>query len=215
MPNIAFHGSPDVQAKYVNRVVRHYFADEIVQGIYWREGKGCAVGCLAHVDGFHAHAALEDQIGLPADLARVMDGIFESLDNQSAKDWPLAVITTLPLGANLTGIWPKFAAWLLTDPEWSVFQERDTKPLAEELAAMFLAGQMGTVAWSELGDRIRHVSYNMHRIWDQGSTLMFTVREMADWHGWSSERGRERFAEAAASELLRLIADSRCPDSPE
>lgn len=36
---------------YLDRAAAHRKDDEIVQGYgYWKSGKGCAVGCLAHRD---------------------------------------------------------------------------------------------------------------------------------------------------------------------
>lgn len=40
---IAFHGDPKIKAKYPARLEAHAHADEIVKGIYWENGKGCAV----------------------------------------------------------------------------------------------------------------------------------------------------------------------------
>ena len=31
--------------KYIKRVKAHQKANEIIKGIYWQDGKGCAVGC--------------------------------------------------------------------------------------------------------------------------------------------------------------------------
>ena len=44
----AFHNDPSIKEKYLTRVQAHYKADEIIQGKYWENGKGCAVGCTIH-----------------------------------------------------------------------------------------------------------------------------------------------------------------------
>ena len=36
-----FHGEQSVKDKYIKRVKAHAKADEIVQGSYWENGKGC------------------------------------------------------------------------------------------------------------------------------------------------------------------------------
>ncbi len=39
---VAFHGDPAIKEKYLTRVREHAAADQIVQGIYWENGMGCA-----------------------------------------------------------------------------------------------------------------------------------------------------------------------------
>ena len=46
----AFRNDPKLKAKYLERVMAHEKADEIIQGIYWQDGKGCAVGCTLEYD---------------------------------------------------------------------------------------------------------------------------------------------------------------------
>ena len=36
----AFHNDESVKAKYIARVKDHQFADEIIQGKYWENGRG-------------------------------------------------------------------------------------------------------------------------------------------------------------------------------
>lgn len=42
---IAFHGKQSIKDKLLAQLQAHYEADEIIKGIYWENGKGCAVGC--------------------------------------------------------------------------------------------------------------------------------------------------------------------------
>jgi len=69
----AFHGDPAIKAEYLARVTAHEQADEIIHGLYWEHGKGCAVGCTIHSD---RHDAYETELGLPTWLAFFVDGIF-------------------------------------------------------------------------------------------------------------------------------------------
>src|SRR5256885_1696028 len=81
----AFHGDLAIKAKYIARVNAHRLGDELVQGRYWESGKGCAVGCTVHKDGYeNPHAAYEVELGIPRIVARLEDRIFEGLTNGKA-----------------------------------------------------------------------------------------------------------------------------------
>jgi hypothetical protein len=85
----AFHGDPTVKDKYLSRVKAHRDADQIIHGIYWEGGKGCAVGCTIHSAN---HSSYETKLGVPAWLAHLEDRLFEAMDNGRAKDWPVEFI---------------------------------------------------------------------------------------------------------------------------
>jgi len=108
----AFHNQPAVKAEYLDRVKAHYKADEIIHGIYWQNGKGCAVGCTIHSDD---HALYETELGIPMALARLEDTIFEGLTNGQAKEWPLKFLKAIKIGADLSTVQWKFLHWLQTE----------------------------------------------------------------------------------------------------
>jgi hypothetical protein len=113
-PLLSFHGKQEIKDKYVERVKLHAAADEIIQGTYWQNGKGCAVGCTVHSAD---HSAYETELGIPRIIARLEDRIFERLTNGEAKAFPLRFITAVPVGKDLTPVWKKFLVWLLVDSE--------------------------------------------------------------------------------------------------
>ena len=115
----AFHGDPKVKAEYLKRVRAHRAADQIIHGTYWKDGKGCAVGCTVHSS---SHAAYETELGIPRLLARLEDGIFEALGNGQATEWPEQFLDAISVGADLSLVWPQFAIWMLTDETWGVLQ---------------------------------------------------------------------------------------------
>ena len=120
---LAFHNDTKIKEKYLSRVISHYNADEIEKGFYWENGKGCAVGCTIHGSN---HEDYETELGIPRILARLEDGIFENLPNGTAKKWPKEFLEAINVGADLSGIWPKFAVWLLTDKKYGVLQYAKT-----------------------------------------------------------------------------------------
>ena len=115
----AFHGDPKVKEKYLARVKAHRAADEIVQGQYWGNGKGCAVGCTIHGSD---HQAYETELGIPIQLAHLQDWIFENIPNKEAKNFPVDFLESIPVGVDLKLVLHQFLHWLLVDPEDGVIQ---------------------------------------------------------------------------------------------
>ena len=66
---LAFHNSPSIKAKYLDRIRIHAMQDEIIHGKYWENGKGCAWGARSTAEA----CGLRDGTGHPAD-ARAVGG---------------------------------------------------------------------------------------------------------------------------------------------
>ncbi len=84
-----------LKKQYVERAKQHQAADEIVQGMYWENGKGCCVGCLAHASE-NAHCELEKQTNIPKWLSRVADTLHEGQTKAASKKWPAKFIAAVP-----------------------------------------------------------------------------------------------------------------------
>ena len=99
----AFLNDEKVKTKYLNRIIAHQKADEIIKGSYWNgsTGKGCAVGCTIHGD---RHKDYETELGIPEWLARLEDRIFESLPVERSKKWPKEFLESINVGADLEKI---------------------------------------------------------------------------------------------------------------
>jgi hypothetical protein len=109
---LAFHGDPNIKAKYLERVRLHAAADEIIHGKYWGGGKGCAVGCTIHGSN---HAAYEKELGIPIALARLEDTLFEGMTNGHSKEFPERFLQAAKVGADLSRVQWHFLYWLLTE----------------------------------------------------------------------------------------------------
>ena len=108
----AFHNDIKIKAKYVNRVMAHAKADRLTQGIGWRNGKGCAVGCtLENYD----HKQYETELGIPEWLARLEDGLFEGMEKKYAMKWPSAFLKAIPVGANLARVRKQYVIYLIKE----------------------------------------------------------------------------------------------------
>jgi len=119
----SFHDSKELKQEYVDRVEHHQAADEITQGTYWENGKGCAVGCTIHSDDHHNY---EVALGLPEWLAHLEDRLFEGMSNVDAKAFPLIFLEAINVGSNLTSVKSKFLAVVL---EFSLKQFDNNKNL--------------------------------------------------------------------------------------
>jgi hypothetical protein len=124
----AFHGDPAIRETYLARVHAHAAADEIVHGIYWERGKGCAVGCTIHSG---RHSNYETELGIPQMLARLEDRLFEGMANGKSKEFPARFLEAIPVGADLSRVGWQFLYWLLTEELTS----RDDPRVAKQIKA--------------------------------------------------------------------------------
>jgi len=150
---IAYHGDPAVKEKYLARMRAHIAADELIHGTYWERGKGCAVGCTVHSGD---HGAYERELGIPRILARLEDGIFESLPNGKSKLWPEKFLSAIEPGADLAMVWPQFAVWMLTDSKWGVVRfaktEKSKKAIFDisDAYGQVVSGSKVSLGWGKL-----------------------------------------------------------------
>ena len=99
------------KARYLARVATHREADELIHGVGWENGKGCAVGCT--LDAYD-HARYPIELGIPTVLAHLEDALFEGLPPGRAQTWPEDFLRAVPTDTDLWRVWPRFAVWLLT-----------------------------------------------------------------------------------------------------
>ncbi len=111
----AFLNSQELKDKITARLQEHYALDEIVQGCYWENGKGCLWGCALHSK--NPHSVVEDQLGIPRIISQLSDRIFEGLPNAEAKEFPLTLQNAIAIGADLSNVWIKFVIWILGEVE--------------------------------------------------------------------------------------------------
>jgi hypothetical protein len=112
----AYNNDATLKARVLAGLAAHRAADEIRQGIYWRDNDnergGCAIGCVLHdLDPSlrpDDHYRFERQLGVPIQIAYMIDHIFESQPSpEAAAAWSLRVMDAIPVGADLTGVWPQ------------------------------------------------------------------------------------------------------------
>jgi hypothetical protein len=112
---LAYNNDPLVKKALLDEVRWHRRADAIVRNYgYWIGGKGCSIGCLSH-DPSGGHRALADLTGVPVQLLYLVDKFFENLAPAASGAWTERFWHTVPIGADLSGVWPKWVVETLRD----------------------------------------------------------------------------------------------------
>ena len=105
----AFEDTTITKAELITELKAHQVADNFVRGVYFEDGKGCAVGCslesASRIKGLVVnesdHRLYEDLFGLPEYFALLSDKLFEGMSLEKSKSFPLEVIEAVNIGSNL------------------------------------------------------------------------------------------------------------------
>jgi|GEM_PF-2877555 hypothetical protein len=117
----AFHAQSSLKRHYMDKAEFHQWTDAFAKGVYWdpESRRGCAVGCWSQ-DPQGGHAALALAMGVPEELLRLADGLFEALPEEAFRAWPARFAEAIPPGADLGGVWAQMLRWMLFDPAWGL-----------------------------------------------------------------------------------------------
>ena len=136
-PLITFCGQPAIKDEFMARMEAHRAAEDLIRGPIGRatspvwkdtgtsEWRGYPADCLFH-DKADPHGAAERQIGLPRLLGRLLDAVFRGLPKGRYTVWPSQFLAAIPVGADLSGVWPRLAGWLLTDAQAGIIRFAQT-----------------------------------------------------------------------------------------
>lgn len=122
---VAYNNDPKLKSALVREIKWHQKQDRIVQGQYGscgEEFRGCAIGCainsLSRVQKkclpTDRHMVLQEELGIPVEIAHLIDAIFEELSQADAMGWPLRVAKAVKPGADLSMVIPHFLYWILS-----------------------------------------------------------------------------------------------------
>jgi hypothetical protein len=217
---LAYHADPKIKAAILAQLEAHARADELVKGQYWEDGKGCAVGCTIHSADY---AEYETRFGIPQMLARLEDAIFEGLPSGKAKKWPIAFMSAIEPGTDLSLVGWKFLHWMLTDEKVNpginhplvrdaVKQCADVLvPLTKgEKADQSAARSAARSAWSAARSAAESARSAESAARSAARSAAWSA-ESAAWSAWSAARSAEsaaRSAESAAWSAARSAAES-------
>ena len=201
---IAFHGNPDEKTAILAQLEAHYKADEIVKGLYWEGGKGCAVGCSIHSS---EHAAYEPIFGIPRQLAHLEDTLFENMPNDRAKEWPLQFMRTIKPGSDLTRVHYRFMFRILTDATL-------TPGIEHELVKDAIKGVAVIMERLANGVKLEEVLEDLAAARSAARSAAWSAARSAESAAWSAAESAEsaRSAESAARSAARSAAYVRMAD---
>ena len=160
----AFVNTKVTKEEVLASLAEHRKADRLIKGSYWRNGRGCAVGCTIHdfyPGAENNHTMYESLFGIPRDLAYLEDQIFESLSSKTSQEWPERFITAVPVGADLMFMACRFVHWLLSNNDSPMAKWRDEPRViaVRELYERELAGDSPTEEeWVAVKNTTRNVA---------------------------------------------------------
>jgi len=186
----AYHNDPSIKEAILAQLSSHALADELVKGLYWEDGKGCAVGCTIHSGD---HAEYESRFGIPQMLAHLEDRIFEGLPNNKAKEWPCRFMGAIRPGADLSRVGWKFLHWLMTDASVNPgINHPLVKTAVEDCASLIFKLSVGEPIARSAAESAGSAA------WSAGSA--------AESAAWSARSAAESAAESAARSAAESAA---------
>ena len=221
----AFHNDPAIKAKYLERVAAHRHLDQLVQGTGWESGRGCAVGCTLDT---YDHARYPIELGIPIQLAHLEDQLFEMQPSVDAQEWPTRFLTAIPVGADLTGVWPQWAVWMLEDPTHGVVRyagdRQDVIAAIRGVADLYRTSTMPSVgaaaeAARAAAEAARAAARAAPAAWWAAEAAR--AAGTAEWAAAEAARAAARAAPAAAraawttaacDKLITLLASAKAPN---
>lgn len=146
---IAFKGNANIKFFYQIRLARHLTLGQFVHGCRTNgkdpdnpEFRGSAVGCTLHSNDTTQY---ESELGIPHVLACLEEGIYEGLPLDEAAHFAARFIEAIPIGADLSGVFPRFMYWLLADRDGGVVRSASERGQVaiENVAALFARQMVG------------------------------------------------------------------------
>jgi len=121
MNPFAYHSDQGLKQHYLAKAEFHEWTDAFSKGLYWdpERRRGCAVGCWTQ-NPYGGHQDLAQSMGVPEELLRLADGLFEALPEAECRRWPGRFADAMAPGSDLGGVWAQFLQWLLFDPRWGL-----------------------------------------------------------------------------------------------
>ena len=204
---LSFKNDINLKNQLVAIVEGHEKADRIVKGHYWENGKGCCLGCMTE-ESENTHEILQERYNIPYWLGRVIDAIFEGLENSEAMKFPLRVSKAIPVGVDLDNIKTPFLSFVLksTLDKFDHDKYPEVKKCLDDVIALYETGDKDVGKFREVAERLRSAAY-IHAA-SAAAYAVAAAAYAADGDvtndNWTSS-GRKNQYKIFADELLRLI----------
>jgi hypothetical protein len=197
----AYLGDPALKTRVLTGLAAHAAADELVQGVYFEQRvdddkvRACSIGCTLHDLNpqlpANDHTRFVGELGIPEQIAHLIDAIFEAQpDDKAAAAWSQQIMAAIPVGADLTGVWDRYALWML---DGLVAEGRDPDGVVSNMAGLFRRAVDGNQLTK--------------REWDQAA---WAARDA--WDAWDARAARnagDAWDAAWAARAARAARDAR------
>ena len=198
---LAFHSEPSLKSAVMDRLREHRRLDQIVQGVYFENGKGCHLGCLTHFES-NTHDAAARLFGIEPRIGYWLEAVFEGLPKGDCERWVLESTEAIPCGADLSLCHHHLSAWLLGESGFLkiVDENRDAIEQVRGLHVRAASGEVITAdEWSAAMSAARSAAWS--------------AAESAAWNEIAA-KSIEIFAAAPVhrepSQLSQCVADELC-----
>jgi len=224
---LAFHNDPILRARTIDKAEWHRDQDNFVQGHYWSNGKGCAVGCLLQ-DPDGAHHRYEAEFGIPEALAHLEERIFEGMSVEQSKAWPLRFLNAIPCGADLSMVSTRVLIRILQDLKFDRAGYPDVAKSVDDTIALLQRRVEGEDVEAELlkaSARAAEAAWVAWVAWAAGAAGAAEAAWAAEaaeaagaaraaraaWAAGAAEAARAKFYEDAANWLTEELAAAPIP----
>jgi len=206
----AYHNDKYIKDKYVKRVTWHFEQDNIIRGIGWKGGKGCAVGCTLEK---YDHSQYPIELGIPEWLARVEDTLFEGMSKYKSRTWPIDFLKAVNIGSDLEAIKAPFLLFALKDKleTFDDVEYLDVKKAVEVTIALWDRDDIGSADWQEAADAAYAAAKTA--AWAAGESWVLGSAEWAAaWAAADAAEGAACAAEGAVAWSAAQAAGSAAYD---
>lgn len=108
----AFFNEPKLKQAVMSRLREDRRLDRLAQGVYFKDGKGCHLGCLTRCNK-NSHQATERMFNIPIRIAYWLEVVFEGLPKDKCEWWVIEGTNAIPVGADLSKAHHELFYWLL------------------------------------------------------------------------------------------------------
>ena len=240
---LAYHSNPVLKSQFVEEMERHQREDMICQlevgTVDKNDGKwkGCHVACAVHsmsiirgltVQSMYNHELWPDLLGIPVWMAFLCETVFEALDEDAAKLFPVAFSKAVKPGKDMETV--RMPLILFVMERAHQHAEGDHKQVLERILGLWqqLANgeNVATEQWSEAREAARAVRFSAKQsrvtateldkdiclmqaanLWHDGQMGDDSLNELVSISACTDPQGVQAATKAFADKLLELVAE--------
>lgn len=226
---LAFQGLPAKKELLVTKMETYRWRNQLVHWTFGsadEEGRfyGCALGCSLHilygiagsggVQEYGDHKQYETLAGVPTVLARLHDHIFERLPDGESEEFAVNFWRAIPVGADLSSVYPEIAIWVLRHPKWGMAQYMAQHTGIINAMTHLLDRQAGRSEWQKLHALVDQIAAKAEAEDDASAVALTALCLICDAQQMKRSESRRSAAVIARALLSAENAHRSDPDKP-